>query len=93
VQITVELPNDLTQHPDPVREVLEAIAIAGYRSGNLTAYQARRLLALTSRFEFEALLKNRGIYDQAYSVEDLDEDLQNLHRLKGASSDEERLQR
>lgn len=90
VQITVELPNDLTQRPDPAREALEAIAIAGYRSGNLTAYQAGRLLGLTSRFEFEDFLKNRGIYDQAYSVEDLAEDLENLRRLKRASSDEDR---
>ena len=93
MQITVELPNDLTQHPDPAREALEAIAIAGYRSGSLTAFQAGRLLGWTSRFEFEAFLKNRGIYDQSYSVEDLDEDLENLRRLTGASSDEDRLQR
>jgi predicted HTH domain antitoxin len=90
VQITVELPNDLTQHPDPASEALEAVAIAGYRSGNFTEYQARRLLGLTSRFEFEVFLKNRGIYDQAYSVNDLDEDLENLRRLKRASSDEDR---
>ena len=93
MQITVELPNDLIQHPDPAREALEAIAIAGYRSGSLTAYQAGRLLGLTSRFEFEAFLKSRGIFEQAYSVEDLDEDLQNLRRLKGASSEQGRLQR
>lgn len=92
MQITVELPNDLTQRPDPAREALEAIAIAGYRSGNLTAYQAGRLLGLTSRFEFEAFLKNRGVYEQAYSVEDLEEDLENLRKLKGASSDEGRRQ-
>ena len=86
----MELPNDLTQHQDPAREALEAIAVAGYRSGNLTAYQAARLLGSTSRFEFETFLKSRGIYDQAYSVEDLDEDLANLHKLKKASSNEGR---
>ena len=57
VQITVELPNDLTQRPNPAREVLEAIAIAGYRSGNLAAYQAGRLLGLTSRFDSRRTLQ------------------------------------
>lgn len=81
VQITVELPNDLTQRPDPAREAVEAVAIAGYRSGKLTTYQAGRLLGLNSRFEFEAFLKSRGIYDHAYTVEDLDQELENLQGL------------
>jgi hypothetical protein len=32
---TVQLPDDLTQHPNPGREALEALAIEGYRSGTL----------------------------------------------------------
>ena len=48
------------------------------------------LLGLTSRFEFEDFLKNRSIYDQAYSVEELAEDLENLRKLRRASSDEDR---
>jgi predicted HTH domain antitoxin len=85
VQIKVELPNDLTQRPDPARETLEAVAIAGYRSGGLTAYQAGRLLGFGSRFEFEVLLKDRGISDHAYAVEDLAEDLASLNELQGKS--------
>ena len=88
MKIIVELPNDLTQRPDPAREAVEAVAIAGYRSGKLTTYQAGRLLGLDSRFEFEGFLKSRGIYDHAYTVEDLDQDLENLHTLavNGAGS-------
>lgn len=88
MRIIVELPNDLTQRPDPAREAVEAVAIAGYRSGKLTTYQAGRLLGLDSRFEFEAFLKSRGIYDHAYTVEDLDQDLENLQTLavNGAGS-------
>jgi hypothetical protein len=44
VQITVELPSDLMQHGDAARETVEAVAIGGYRSGTLTAYQAQVLL-------------------------------------------------
>ncbi len=40
MQITMELPNDFTQHPDPAREAVEALAITRYRAGMLTAYQA-----------------------------------------------------
>jgi len=82
VQITVQLPDDLTQHRDPAREALEALAIAGYCSGNLTAFQASRLLGLGSRFDFEGLLKARNVYDQAYSVEDLMGDLETLQKLE-----------
>ncbi len=82
MQITVELPNDLAQHPDPARETLEAVAIAGYRSGSLTAYQAGRLLGFSSRFEFETFLKKRGISDHAYGTQELAEDLDSLNKLR-----------
>src|SRR5881296_1260970 len=68
MQITVELPNDLIQRPNPAREALEALAIAGFRAGTLTAFQAAQLLEFSSRFEFERFLKERGIDDHAYSV-------------------------
>jgi predicted HTH domain antitoxin len=86
VQITVELPNDLAQHPDPAREMLEAVAVAGYCSGGLTAFQAGRLLGMSSRFEFEAFLKDRGICDGAYGAEDLADDLESLNKLQLLSS-------
>jgi predicted HTH domain antitoxin len=87
VEITVQLPNDLTQHPDPAREAVEALAIAGYRSGKLTAFQARLLLGFQSRFEFDAFLKARNIYDHAYSVEDLAEDIETLRKLEASQED------
>lgn len=80
MQITVKLPDDFPQHADAAREALEALAIEGYRSGSLTHYQASQLLGL-SRFEFDGFLKSHDIYDHAYSVEDLDRDLETLKRL------------
>jgi predicted HTH domain antitoxin len=82
VEITVELPNDLTQRPDPAREALEALAIAGYRSGKLTAHQASSLLGFTSRFQFEGFLKAHNIFDHAYNVEDLADDVRTLRELR-----------
>lgn len=81
MQITVELPDDITQRADPGREALEALAIEGYRSEKLTHYQASQLLGMT-RFEFDGFLKARGIYDHAYSMEDLERDLGTLRELE-----------
>ena len=81
MEITVELPNDLTQRPDPAREAVEALAIAGYRSRKLTAFQASRLLGLGSRFDFEGFLKQRNIFDHAYSAEDLEADVEALKKV------------
>lgn len=87
MEITIELPNDLTQRPDPAREAVEAPAIAGYRSGKLTAFQASRLLGFSSRFEFEGFLKARNIYDHAYSAEDLAEDMKTFRKLEENGED------
>lgn len=81
MQITVELPDDIASHPDPGREALEALAIEGYRSEKLTHHQAARLLGMT-RFEFDGFLKERQIYDHAYSMEDLERDLADLDKLR-----------
>ena len=81
MHITVELADDIARHPDPGREALEALAIEGYRSDKLTHHQAARLLGLT-RFEFDGFLKDRQIYDHAYSVEDLERDIETMRRLE-----------
>jgi len=85
MKITVELPDDVAQHPDPGREALEALAIEGYRSGALSHHQAGQLLGL-SRFELDGFLKARKIYDHAYDVEDLNRDLEDLRKFEARSS-------
>ena len=80
MKITVELPGDIVQRPDPGQRALEALAIEGYRSAALTHHEASQLLQL-SRLEFDALLKRRNIDDHAYDVEDLEQDLETLERL------------
>lgn len=81
MEIKVELPNDLTQHEDPAREALEALAIAGFRSGKLSHAEASRLLGLT-RFEFDGFLKARNIFDHAYDIEDLEQDLESMRKFE-----------
>ena len=84
MEITVKLPDDLAQHPDPGREALEALVIEGYRSGTLSHYQASQVLGL-SRFEFDGFLKSRNIYDHAYDLEDLEQDKKTLQHFNDES--------
>lgn len=81
MQITVQLPDDLAQHPNPGREALEALAIEGYRTGSLTHFEASQLLGL-SRFEWDGFLKDRNISEHAYDVEDLEQDRETLRELQ-----------
>ncbi len=74
MQITVQLPDDLAQHANPAREALEAFAIEGYRSGALSAYQTRILLGFETRYELDGFLKQHEVWENAYSVEDLEKD-------------------
>jgi predicted HTH domain antitoxin len=87
MQVTVEIPDDMAQRltpngQDPVRATLEAVAIEGYRSGALTAYQTRRLLGFDTRYELEGFLKEHNVWEHAYSVEDLERDRQTLRQLE-----------
>ena len=77
MRITVELPDDIAQHPDPGRLALEALAIDGYRAGVLTHNQAGQLLGMT-RFGFADLLAARNIREHAYSIEDFEQDMIDL---------------
>lgn len=81
MRITVELPGDIAQRPNPGQHALEALAIEGYRSGVLTHFEASQLLRM-SRLEFEGLLKLRNIDAYAYDVEDLEQDVETLQRLE-----------
>lgn len=80
VEITIRLPDDLTQHANPAREAVEALAIEGYRSGALSAYETRLLLGFATRWQLDGFLKQHNVREHAYSVEDLEND---MARLRG----------
>lgn len=70
---------DGSLHPDPdvrglPRTELESRVLDGYKCGDLSEEQVRRLLGLKSRFDVHALLKERGMYLN-YSLEDWEEDV------------------
>ena len=85
MEITVKLPDDLAEHSNPGREALEALVVEGYRSGAFSHYQASQLLGL-SRLAFEGFLKERNIYEHAYSEEDLKQDEETWRKLEGKTS-------
>ena len=80
MEITVKLPDDLAEHKNPGREALEALVVEGYRSGAFSHYQASQLLGL-SRLAFDGFLKDRNIYEHAYSEEDLKQDEETFRKL------------
>lgn len=80
MQITVDLPDDLAGHPQPAREALEALAVAGFRSGALSTYETRLLLGFATRYELDGFLKQHNVWEQAYGVADLQHDIADLDR-------------
>jgi hypothetical protein len=87
MQVTVEIPDDMAQRlmpegQDPARTTLEGVAIEGYRSGALTAYQTRRLLGFETRYELDGFLKAHNVWEHAYSLEDLEQDCRTMQQLE-----------
>jgi predicted HTH domain antitoxin len=82
MEITVKLPDDLAHHQNPGREALEALVIEGFRSGAFSHYQAAQLLGM-GRLQFDGFLKERGVTEHAYDVEDFQQDMKTLRELEG----------
>jgi predicted HTH domain antitoxin len=85
--VTVEIPDDLAQiltldGKDPSRSALEAIAIEGYRLGNMSPYQTRQLLGFETRYELDGFLKAHNVWEHSYDLEDLELDRQTLRILE-----------
>jgi len=81
MQVTITVPDDLAAaltlaDRDPVRAVLEAMALEAYRERRITAYQLRTVLGISSRFELDGFLKEHRI--ETYTAEDLEHDLAGL---------------
>jgi predicted HTH domain antitoxin len=82
MEITVKLPDDIGQHENPGREALEALVIEGYSAGVFTGYEARRLLGIENRFEFDTFLKERNVEAGAYGIKEYEQDLKTLEELE-----------
>ena len=81
MQITVELPDDIAQHPDAGREALEALAVEAYRSRTMTQFQVGKLLGLSRIQTEDFLARHVDLYDYSRAELEAEADLlQRLHR-------------
>lgn len=84
MEITIELPEDVANiisanGENIEREVLEATALEGYRSGKLSHGQVGRILEL-NRFEVDEFLKIHEV-PLNYTIQDLEEDRKTLDKI------------
>ena len=78
MQVTLEIPDAIVAQitaagKDPGRLALEALAIEGYRSHQLSEFQIRQLLGFATRMDVHGFLKQHEAYLH-YSLADLEHD-------------------
>jgi predicted HTH domain antitoxin len=84
--ITIEIPEQIhsefiQNHIDINRRIIEALAIDGYRSGELSPYQVGLILGIDDRSEVEDFLASRGV-EMNYGIEDFRQDLATTAQLE-----------
>ncbi len=84
MEITINLPEDVVgifsaDGRNIEREVLEATALEGYRSGKLSQAQVRRMLNLTPDMQVDAFLKEHEVYLE-YDLNDIKRETEFLNR-------------
>ena len=78
MNVTVSLPDEiLSKDSDEIsRQVLEQVALDGFKSGQLTTAQVRRILGFESRLEVYEFLAAHGVpwvdYDEAELRREID---------------------
>jgi predicted HTH domain antitoxin len=85
--ITFEIPETLAAQlgadsPQQVsRQALEALVLEAYRTDRVGAPQAAQILGF-SRMRWEQFLGDHHVFEDAYSVDDLERDVASLRRLR-----------
>jgi hypothetical protein len=79
MQVTFDIPDNIAaqiiaEGKDPARAALEALAVEGYRTEQLSESEVRQMLGYETRMEVHALLKEHGAYLQ-YTMGDLQMDI------------------
>ena len=86
MEVTVQIPDMIRQRlgknsDELPRWLLEKAGLEAYRSREISAYELRLMLGMTSRIELDAFLKQHGVYLE-YSDEDFTHDAETSRRLK-----------
>jgi predicted HTH domain antitoxin len=87
MNVTLDLPADVEERlrretPNLDADVKEAYSLELFRRGRLSHAELSRVLGL-DRFETDAYLKRRGVYEGSLTMSDLDADRQTLDRVMG----------
>ncbi len=83
MSVTVILPNDVLtdQGGDVPRRVLEQVALEGFKSGQLTIAQVRRILGFDSRLQAHEFLASHGVPWVDYDDGELELETETLRQL------------
>jgi hypothetical protein len=85
MHVAIELPEDIADSlrakwKDLPRHTLEALALEGYRSGDLTESQVRRVLGFRTRMEVNSFLRDHGVYYD-YTASEIAQEIRINERL------------
>jgi predicted HTH domain antitoxin len=81
--VTVSLPDEIlaSDSEDVSRKVLEQVALDGFRSGQLTVAQVRRILGFDSKLQVYEFLAAHGIPWVDYEDDELQREVDTLGKL------------
>ena len=81
--LTVSLPDEIlsSDREDVSRKILEQVALEGFKSGQLTAAQVRRILGFKSRLQVYEFLAAHRIAWVDYDEHELQRELETLEKL------------
>jgi predicted HTH domain antitoxin len=85
MQVTIDIPDTLAAQLSAAgknlsQAALEALAVDGYRTRQLSEGEVRTMLGYETRMQVHELLKEHGIYLN-FSVEDFQQDIETSDRL------------
>lgn len=85
MDVQVSIPENIfnAEEGDTARQVLETVAVEGFRSGQLGTAQVRRLLGFSTRSEVHEFLWKHGVPWVDYSVEEAERERRILQELLG----------
>ena len=84
MSVQIEIPDSVFSLPagEVSRQVLETVALEGFKSGQLSTYQVRKMLGFESRFQVHKFVADHGIPWVDYSVDEAKQEIEMLQELR-----------
>lgn len=81
MDVQVKIPDKVFSQTDASRQILEAVALEGYKSEQLTAAQVGKILGFQTRLEVLEFLAKNEVAWVDYSIEDAERERNLLREL------------